>query len=238
AVLGARAWFRLPYFFAAGEGESRAGWIRFSSRCDHPGVSVARFSPRYRAGERRRLPGGGRRTRRLVERYCRYRGAARSLLPAEETGVVGRGKDDGRRDVIRHAEPSPGNHARETVREFRTLLRELLAEQRRVGRARTHAVDVDTMARDLAGDSLGERDEPALRRGVHSLAGGADASGVGGDGHDLAVLRPDHVAQRRARAGERPAQIDGENPVPEFRRRLDERHRPIPTRAVDEHVEA
>lgn len=83
AVLGARAWFRLPYFFAAGEAESRAGWIRFSSRRDHPGVPVARFSARYRAAERRRLPGGESLTRWLVERYCLYRGADRTLLRAE-----------------------------------------------------------------------------------------------------------------------------------------------------------
>jgi uncharacterized protein YqjF (DUF2071 family) len=83
AVLGARAWFRLPYFFAAGEVESRAGWIRFSSRRDHPGVPPARFSARYRAAEGRRLPGGEALTRWLVERYCLYCGADGMLLRAE-----------------------------------------------------------------------------------------------------------------------------------------------------------
>ena len=44
---------------------------------------MARFSARYRAAERRRLPGGETLTRWLVERYCLYRGADRTLLRAE-----------------------------------------------------------------------------------------------------------------------------------------------------------
>src|SRR5215467_5405001 len=52
AVLGARAWFRLPYFCAVGEGEPRAGWRWFSSRRKHPGAVGARFSARYRGAGR------------------------------------------------------------------------------------------------------------------------------------------------------------------------------------------
>jgi uncharacterized protein len=83
AVLGARAWFRLPYFCAAGEAEPRAGWRWFSSRRQHPGAVGARFSARYRGADRRRLPGGERLTRWLVERYCLYCGADGTLLRAE-----------------------------------------------------------------------------------------------------------------------------------------------------------
>src|SRR5207253_59828 len=158
---------------------------------------------------RSRAPARPRRSRRASSHHGEATGD-RQRLTGDESGVVGREKDDGRRDVVRHAEPTPGNHARETVREFRTLLRELLAEQRRVGRARTHAVDVDTMARDLAGDGLGERDEPALRRGVHSLAGGADASG----GLDLRARAPRRrgvdIGDGHARALTRQRVRDGE----------------------------
>jgi uncharacterized protein YqjF (DUF2071 family) len=83
AVLGARAWFRLPYFVAAGEAERRAGWRWFRSRRQHPGAIGARFSARYRGGGRRRLPGGAALTRWLVERYCLYCGADGTLLRAE-----------------------------------------------------------------------------------------------------------------------------------------------------------
>jgi uncharacterized protein len=83
AVLGARAWFRLPYFMAAGQAERRAGWVHFTSRRDHPGVPAARFSARYRASDTRRLPGGAALTRWLVERYCLYCGADGALLRAE-----------------------------------------------------------------------------------------------------------------------------------------------------------
>ena len=93
------------------------------------------------------------------------------------------------------------------------------------------------MAGDLARDGLGERDEPALGRGVDGLARRADAAGVGGDGDDLAVLGLDHVAQRRARARERATQVDREDRVPELRRGLHERHRLVPARAVHEHVQ-
>ena len=83
AVLGARAWFRLPYFIAAGQMEPREGWLRFTSRRDHPGAPPARFSARYRASPRRRVPGGAGLTRWLVERYCLYCAADGALLRAE-----------------------------------------------------------------------------------------------------------------------------------------------------------
>jgi uncharacterized protein YqjF (DUF2071 family) len=83
AVLGARAWFRLPYFFAAGQAEWRAGWMRFSSRREHRGAPAARFSARYRPAGGGRPPGGDALTRWLVERYCLYCGADRTLLRAE-----------------------------------------------------------------------------------------------------------------------------------------------------------
>jgi uncharacterized protein len=83
AVLGARAWFRLPYFMAAGQVERHGGWVHFSSRRDHPGVPAGRFSARYRASRTRRLPGGHELTRWLVERYCLYCAADDTLLRAE-----------------------------------------------------------------------------------------------------------------------------------------------------------
>jgi len=83
AVLGARAWFRLPYFSATGEAGRRGGWRWFTSRREHPGAVGARFSARYRATGRRRLPGGATLTRWLVERYCLYCGADGTLLRAE-----------------------------------------------------------------------------------------------------------------------------------------------------------
>jgi uncharacterized protein YqjF (DUF2071 family) len=83
AVLGARAWFRLPYFSATGHAEWRAGSWWFRSRRDHPGAVRARFSARYRGARRRRLPGGAALTRWLVERYCLYCGADGTLLRAE-----------------------------------------------------------------------------------------------------------------------------------------------------------
>jgi uncharacterized protein YqjF (DUF2071 family) len=82
-VLGARAWFRLPYFVAAGEADSRDGWRRFTSRREHPGSVNARFTARYRPSGGRRLPGGAKLTRWLVERYCLYGAADRTLLRAE-----------------------------------------------------------------------------------------------------------------------------------------------------------
>jgi len=83
AVLGARAWFRLPYFSATGEAERRAGWQRFTARRDHPGAVGARFSARYRASGGGRLPGGAALTRWLVERSCLYCGADGTVLRAE-----------------------------------------------------------------------------------------------------------------------------------------------------------
>jgi uncharacterized protein len=83
AVVGARAWFRLPYFSAAGRAERRDGWVHFTSRRAHPGAPAARFSARYRASHTRRLPGGAELTRWLVERYCLYCGADGVLLRAE-----------------------------------------------------------------------------------------------------------------------------------------------------------
>jgi uncharacterized protein len=83
AVLGARAWFRLPYFFAAGDAQWRGGRMRFVSRREHPGAPGARFGARYRAAATRRLPGGAPLTRWLVERYCLYCGADGTLLRAE-----------------------------------------------------------------------------------------------------------------------------------------------------------
>lgn len=83
AVLGARAWFRLPYFIAAGQAERRGGWVHFTSRRDHPGAPAARLSARYRASHTRRLPGGAELSRWLVERYCLYCEADGALLRAE-----------------------------------------------------------------------------------------------------------------------------------------------------------
>src|SRR5205085_9120876 len=107
-------------------------------------------------------------------------------LAGDEAGIVGGEEDHGRSHVVGDAEPAPRDHALEALRELRALLRELLLEERRVGRTGAHAVYVDAMARDLARHGLGERDEPALGRGVHGLARRADAAGVGGDDHDLA----------------------------------------------------
>jgi len=83
AVLGARAWFRLPYFSTTAEAESRAGWWHFTSRRHHPGATGASFRATYRASGGRRLPGGVALTRWLVERYCLYCGADGTLLRAE-----------------------------------------------------------------------------------------------------------------------------------------------------------
>ena len=83
AVLGARAWFRLPYYFTAGDVQSRGGRMRFVSRREHPGGPSARFSARYGAAASRRLPGGAELTRWLLERYCLYCGADGTLLRAE-----------------------------------------------------------------------------------------------------------------------------------------------------------
>jgi uncharacterized protein len=83
AVLGARAWFRLPYYVTAGESGARDGWRRFTSRREHPGSVSARFSARYRPSGDRRLPGGAKLTRWLVERYCLYCAADGALLRAE-----------------------------------------------------------------------------------------------------------------------------------------------------------
>jgi uncharacterized protein len=82
AVLGARAWFRLPYFLSAAEAEWRAGRMRFNSRRTHPGAPPARFSARSRPA-RGRLAGGEALTRWLLERYCLYCGADGTLLRAE-----------------------------------------------------------------------------------------------------------------------------------------------------------
>lgn len=83
AVLGARAWFRLPYFFASGDAQRREGWMRFVSRREHPGAPPARFSARYRGAPARPLPGGSTLTRWLLERYCLYCAADGTLLRAE-----------------------------------------------------------------------------------------------------------------------------------------------------------
>ena len=83
AVLGARAWFRLPYHVAAGQAVARDGWIAFESRRDHPGAPVGVFRARYRGGRRRRLPGGEPLARWLVERYCLYCSADGTLLRAD-----------------------------------------------------------------------------------------------------------------------------------------------------------
>ena len=83
AVLGARAWFRLPYFVSEGTVERRDGWLVFDSRRTHPGVTAVRFRARYRDAGGRHLAGGAMLTRWLVERYCLYCEADGVLLRAE-----------------------------------------------------------------------------------------------------------------------------------------------------------
>lgn len=71
-VVGARLWYRLPYFFATAGVDVRDGWCRFSSRREHPDAEPAAFTAQYRpTGEVAVAPAGSL-DAWLTERYCLY----------------------------------------------------------------------------------------------------------------------------------------------------------------------
>jgi uncharacterized protein YqjF (DUF2071 family) len=72
AVMGARVWYGLPYFFSAATLTWRNGWAAFSARREHPDAPDAVFEAEYRpVGDAGRAPAGSL-AWWLTERYCLY----------------------------------------------------------------------------------------------------------------------------------------------------------------------
>lgn len=72
AVLGARATYHLPYFWAKMAIHHEGDWIRYSSRRRHPGAPEAEFVGRYRPTAPVVLGQPGSIEHWLTERYCLY----------------------------------------------------------------------------------------------------------------------------------------------------------------------
>ena len=68
----------------------------------------------------------------------------------------------------------------------------LALKERRIGRAWTDAVDVDSVPRQLACKRFGKRDQPALGCGVNGLDDTADPPDIARYVDDLASARGDH----------------------------------------------
>ena len=83
AVLGARAWYRLPYYFTEGKARWRDGRVIYGSRRRHPRAPVAVFEAEYRPVGVVERPAAEPLARWLTERYCLYTYADGRLLRAE-----------------------------------------------------------------------------------------------------------------------------------------------------------
>jgi uncharacterized protein YqjF (DUF2071 family) len=84
AVIGARVWFHLPYFWAHLSMEKRDGWMRYTSRRLHLGGSAADLDCAYRPAGDVFLAEPGSLARWLTERYCLYAlDGARNVYRAE-----------------------------------------------------------------------------------------------------------------------------------------------------------
>src|SRR6516164_5730221 len=112
---------------------------------------------------------------------CHRQAAAdRQRLARDEAGAVGGEEGDGRADVFGGAEPP---HRNRTGHPGDDLLRVAgpcceAPQGRRVGGAGAHRVGGDALGSHLAGQGLSERDDAALRAGVHRLQGRAHPAGV------------------------------------------------------------
>ena len=71
-VLGASAWYALPYFMADARLRVTPHGVRFRSRRDHAGAPAAEFVAEYRATGPVRTRPRARLSRWLTERYCAY----------------------------------------------------------------------------------------------------------------------------------------------------------------------
>ena len=83
AVLGARAWFRLPYFFAVGTATWQRGGVSFESRRHAFRGPPARFAAQYQPQGPVHRPADDPLARWLTERYCLYTHANGRLRRAE-----------------------------------------------------------------------------------------------------------------------------------------------------------
>ncbi len=120
--------------------------------------------------------------------------------------------------------------------------RHLRLDQRRLRPARADAVDGDAAGSAVATVGVFERrhlaqpDQAELRGDVGRLGHRGDEAVDGGDVDDAAVAALGHAGQRQAHGVEGPRQVDGEDRVPDLRRRLGERHRALDAGIVDQHV--
>ncbi len=110
-------------------------------------------------------------------------------------------------------------------------------KQRRVRRTGADDVDVDAVARDLAGERLGESDDPGLRARVNRLARRPDPTRVGGYADDLPRAPFDHRLEHGTHAGDRALEVDRQHLVPGRFLALHERLDLVPAGVVDEHVD-
>jgi uncharacterized protein len=83
AVLGARVWYRLPYYFTAGKTRWTDGRVIYGSRRRHPRAPAAVFEAEYRPVGVVEQPVAEPLARWLTERYCLYTYADGRLLRAE-----------------------------------------------------------------------------------------------------------------------------------------------------------
>src|SRR4029077_6319436 len=136
-------------------------------------------------------------------------------LTRHETRVVAGQEGDQSRNVVR----LPQTFERDRLPQALVHLLPELAiaeermQQRRVGRAGTHDIDPDVVARIFPSDRLRERDQPALARGIHRLARGSDAACIGGDVDDRPAPSSDHVRKNSLVQVKRAAQVDGDDLV-------------------------
>ncbi len=82
-VLGASAWYALPYFLADARVSKRGELVRFRSRREHAGAPAAEFVADYRPASDARRPARSALARWLTERYCAYSKSADGVMRTE-----------------------------------------------------------------------------------------------------------------------------------------------------------
>src|SRR3972149_2476728 len=155
---------------------------------------------------------------RLLLDWARAPGLRHAPAPPPSPLPVPRPARPGpRREVPRLAGPAERDRAADRLDDARVLRGFLphALEQRRLGDPGAHDVHGDAVARYLARDRLGERDERALGPRVDGLVRGSDAAGVGRDGDGAAGgAALDHGRERGFQDVERALEVDPDDLVP------------------------
>ncbi len=154
-------------------------------------------------------------------------------LSGDERRGVRREEQHGRGDLLRPRQAAKRDGFDQRL--FQPL--GLGVEQRRVGRARAHAVDRDLVPGHLPGQRLGQRDHPALGARVDGFPGAADAARVAGQVDDApAGVGLDHPRQERGADVHRPQVVDRHHLGREFRCGVEELIGAIPAGGVHHDV--